>query len=211
VGFLSGSGLSGRARAGISACVGITRALAFVAAGLVATGCDVRPLSGNELFGAPDAQAPEASAATDATETSDAIPPDGATSACGAPCATDQFCDTLTAKCAARTGPGILSGVVTDRCNGAPMNAIVGIAGEHQCSFQGKGSFYFSNLPLAKLKLAVGKAGYDLFSTTIDVVPGGVVRDVVLTRTGAAPGSDGCGVPRPTDETCVCAASTCLP
>jgi hypothetical protein len=237
VGFLNG--LSGRGRVGISACVGVVRAVVFVTAGLVVSGCDVRPLRSGELFGVRDAaveapapdvsDAPDASTdvfdatttdatdmtdttdTTDATATTDAAPPDGAASACGAPCASDQFCDALSAKCAPRTGPGILSGVVTDKCNGTPLNAIVGIAGEHQCSFQGKGSFYFPNLPLARLKLAAGKAGYELFSTTVDIVPGGVVRDVVLTRTGAAVGSDGCDVPRPTEETCVCTASTCLP
>jgi hypothetical protein len=109
----------------------------------------------------------------------------------------------------ASSGPGMLSGVVIDMCDSMPLDALVGIAGHHMCSFQGKGSYFFSNLPLGMLELAVSKTGYDLYDVAVDVVPGGVVHQVALVRTGG--GADGCGVPRPTQVACTCQAPTCLP
>jgi hypothetical protein len=216
--------LSGVGRAGIS--MGVR---SLFAAGLVAVllpACDVRPLRGDELFGAPDASVdatvdvavgPDVS--VDAT-VDIAVGPDvgadasadgsDAVGACGMPCASDQLCDELTGTCVARTGPGILSGVVFDKCGAMPLGALVGIAGRQQCSFQGKGAYFFNDLPLGKLTLAAALAGYDATSTTIEIVPGGVRQDLTLTRTGAAPGGDGCDVARP-QTVCTCTAPTCSP
>jgi hypothetical protein len=192
-----------------------------------AAACDVRPLRSGELYATapvdgggrdvvpPDAGAFEAStegspeASTDASiDAASDVWSDADGSLCG-PCAADQFCDELARACKPHSGTGMLSGVVIDKCGGIPLDALVGLAGHHVCSFPGKGSYFFTGLPLGKLELAVAKTGYDLYKVTVDIATGGVVYDVTLVRTGA--GADGCGVPRPTEVACTCQAPTCLP
>jgi hypothetical protein len=128
--------------------------------------------------------------------------------ACATTCPADQYCDELQRRCAPRLGTGMLSGVVRDQCDHNGVDALVGIAGQHQCSFAGKGSYFFTQLPFGKLKLAVANAGYEPFEATVTIVAGGVIQDVVLVRKGGGPG--GCGVPAPPQGTCTCTASTCV-
>jgi hypothetical protein len=222
--------LSPRPRAGISK--GVTLARSWLALSLLvfagSAACDVRPLRGSELFAAPadDGGAADHGSAPDVVaevappdapaEAADAdLPPDagsdgdasGAT--CATPCPADQFCDEFAGRCAPSTGPGLLSGVVRDKCSGNAVDALVGIAGQHQCSFSGKGSYFFTQLPFGKLKLAVAKTGYGLYDTTVTIVPGGVIHDVELVRAGAGAEPDGCGVPPPAQVACSCAANAC--
>ena len=194
--------------AGISTGMSRSTLVALLGLGalaLAASGCDVRPLTSRELYGAsggtggagtggggggvggqsfdgggvagttPDAGA-EAPAA-------DAVP-EAPASACPAPCAADQFCDELTGQCAPRSGVGMLSGIVVDQCSGDSVDALIGIAGHHACAYLGKGAYFFTGLPLGKLKLAAAKEGYELYGATVDIVPGGVIHDVHLMRVG---------------------------
>jgi hypothetical protein len=185
----------------------------------LAAGCDIRPLTARDLFGAADAASIAASdAATDAASdaATDAVAamgdaPDGAGSdivslTCATSCAATQFCDDLTGRCTSRTGTSMLSGVVRDQCTGMGIDALVGIAGHHQCSPLGKGAYYFSQLPLGRLTLAVAKDGYHLFDTVVDIAPGGNTLDVDLVR--AAP--EGCAGAAP-PISCSCVAPACAP
>jgi hypothetical protein len=193
---------------------------------LTAAGCGIRPLQHDELFGtAADAGSDVASERPSdgpldapADLTVDLIPdsgPDGndrdaATEApppaCTAEsCAAEEFCDELTGRCTLRSGTGMLSGVVTDRCTGAGLSANVGIAGQHHCSFVGKGSYFFTGLPLGTLRLAVALDGYQLASMTVVVGARGTVADVALSR--ATP--DGCVGPAPSPPVCTCVGTGC--
>ncbi|MFL5304811.1 MAG: hypothetical protein ACJ8F1_06335 [Polyangia bacterium] len=182
-------------------------------------GCDMRPLSNDQLFpthdagrgdgpmidARPSARDAHADVAAD-REPRDAGRADAAPQPCtAAGCTTDQFCDELTGRCTARVGAGMLSGVVTDRCSGRPLSAKVGIAGRHMCSYEGKGSYFFTNLPVGTLRLAVALDGYELVSMTVVVAPGGSVADVAMTR--AAPLT--CADPGPVVPACTCAEPTC--
>ena len=122
---------------------------------------------------------------------------------CAQACAADQFCDELTGRCAPSSGTGMLSGVVTDACSGAPLSALIGIAGHHTCSYPGKGSYFFSTLPLGMLKLTVAKDGYELYGATVDIAAGGVVHDISMARVG------GCAAPATADVACTCTTSSC--
>jgi hypothetical protein len=158
-------------------------------------GCDFQPLTTRDLFGVRDAGA------------GDGATSEGGPQTCAVPCGATEFCDELTGQCASRTGNSMLSGVVRDACTGAAVDALVGIAGHHQCSATGKGSYFFPQLPVGKLKLAAAKEGYRLFDTTVVIAPGGTILDVDLTRD---PPED-CTGPRPADVTCTCAPPQCLP
>ena len=105
--------------------------------------------------------------------------PDGA---CAASCGPGTQCDPASDQCVLVNGEGMLSGIVTDRCDGHSLSALVGIAGRHQCSFAGKGAYFFSQLPLGTLELAAAKDGYMPFAQVIEVKAGGTVLDVKLTR-----------------------------
>jgi len=201
---------------------------------LTAGGCGIRPLQHDELFGrAADAGSDAASerpgdgprdAPADLSVdlapdlsvdlTPDAGPDgndrDAATEApppaCTAEsCAAEEFCDELTGRCTPRSGTGMLSGVVTDRCTGAGLSANVGIAGQHHCSYIAKGSYFFTGLPLGTLRLAVALEGYQLASMTVVVGAGGTVADVALSR--ATP--DGCAGPAPSPPACTCVGTGC--
>ncbi len=205
-------------------------ALAAVALASLA-GCDMRALTSDQLFSGRDAggmtdarpkdgrldapldggdDRPWSRVDAHADAPADRQTPDAARTDAAPPCTTtsctaDQFCDELTGRCTARTGTGMLSGVVTDRCSGRPLSAKVGIAGRHMCSFEGKGSFFFTNLPLGTLRLAVALDGYDLVSMTVVIAPGGTVADVAMTR--AAPLT--CADPGPVVPACTCVEPTC--
>lgn len=209
--------------------VGLIRSGVGLAALVALAACDIRPLTASELYGASasDGAAPEVAAPPDAMPDAVEAPAaevapqhdagaDAAGEApargCASACPVDQFCDELTSTCAPRTGAGMLSGVVRDECgNGQGLDALVGIAGHHTCSYAGKGSFFFSNLPLGKLKIAVAKQGYRLYDTTVTIVPGGVVHDVHLQRETSDGGADACAGPAPAQVACTCTTPTCQP
>jgi hypothetical protein len=141
-------------------------------------------------------------------DTPETPPADGGTDApasgCPQSCAADQFCDELTNKCSPRAGTGMLSGSVIDTCDGNGLDALVGIAGQHQCSYPLKGSFFFTGLPLGRLNLAAAKDGYTAYSEPVEIVPGGVIHNIRLTR------KQGCSV-APAAAACTCTEPTCPP
>ena len=100
----------------------------------------------------------------------------------------------------------MLSGSVIDPCdgNGNGIAARVGIAGQRLCSAQGKGSYFFSGLPLGRLKLAAVKDGYELYGATVDIVAGGVIHDIRMVRAG------GCQSVPPV-AACTCTEPSCNP
>jgi len=205
------------------------------AVGLMAAGCGIRPLTSAELYGAAASGGGGGGVAgrggsgggggggtsgtgaggtgAGGTGAGGAAGTDagsgggggGDASVCPASCPADQFCDELTGRCVPSSGSGMLSGVVTDACSGVGIAALVGIAGQHVCSYQTKGSYYANALPLGTLKLAAAKTGYELYGDTVDIVTGGVVHDIRLMRVG------GCDAPAPADNICTCTASSCMP
>jgi hypothetical protein len=198
--------------------------VALAALALGGTACDVRPLTARELYGAtagtggaagtaggagtggtagaaPDggAGAPPPDAAM--TETAPEAPGLG----CGAPCPADQFCDDLAGQCAPRGGVGMISGQVYDDCTGKALGALVGIADHHACSYEGKGGYYFSGIPLGKLKLGAAKEGYEVYGAVVDVVQMGTIHDIRLVPEA------GCDAPPPAGAACSCPIATCKP
>jgi len=166
-------------------------AAACVAAG---TGCGLRQLAHDDLFGPDDAAAwPAADAVSD--RNGDRPLADGGGPADATPGD-------------AVVGTGMLSGVVSTSCSPVQgLDAKVGIAGHHKCSYPQKGSFFFSDLPLGTLELAVAKEGYVLYQAIVVIAPGGTVHNVALTP--ASPG--GCADPLPVPIACDCTEADCLP
>src|SRR4051794_6941995 len=114
---------------------------------LLVLACDVSPLTREQLFGPPDAAA--------------AGPRDAAT-------------DTPPEECVPRSRDGLFSGAVLDACTGAAVNASVGLAGQHLCTFAQKGSFQFQGLPVGcRLTLSATADGYQGHYTTVVIDPGG--------------------------------------
>jgi hypothetical protein len=130
--------------------------------------------------------------------------PDGPPTGCAQTCSADQFCDELTNQCVPRTGPGMLSGTVTDACSRNGIDARIGIAGRRQCSAFGKGSYFFTGLPLGRLEIAAYKDGYELHAAPIEIVAGGVLHDIELVRIG------GCQSTPPLSP-CTCTEPSCTP
>jgi hypothetical protein len=208
---------------------------------LVATGCGLKGLAHDQLYGsadaaieqpvdlaAPDAPSPDTSddapaadaevdaeagpsdvaedATPDVTENPDA-PADAPPAACTpALCPADQFCDDISGACLPRAGTGMISGAVYDSCNRAPINAKVGIAGQHACAASGKGAYYFSNIPLGRLTVTAAASGYQLFIQEVTVVPGGNTLNIALER--SAPVT--CADPAPAAVACSCPEPTCV-
>jgi hypothetical protein len=132
--------------------------------------------------------------------------PEAPVSACGAPCPATQFCDELTVRCVDRAGTSHISGQVYDLCSNDIVDALVGIAGQHACAFRAKGAYYFTGIPVGKLKLGAARAGYVVYGEAVDIPPGGLVKDIYMMREG------GCTAPRPTGPACMCpAGETCPP
>jgi hypothetical protein len=206
--------------------------LIFAPATLMALGaCQMSPLTSEGLFGQArhDAGPTDASAANEAPterpasdgfqvemeggtseDGHDAVTVDAAEdgapdAGCAASCGPGTKCDPASEQCVLVTGEGMLSGVVTDHCGGRALSALVGIAGRHQCSFSGKGAFFFSQLPLGTLELAVAKDGYMPFAQVVEVKAGGTIMDVSLTRAA----DPACGGQAPADTGCVCEGTAC--
>ncbi len=151
------------------------RLVFFISASALAS-CDVQPLSRGQLVGSADA----ASDAAEPEVPADA-PPDGP--------APD-------AACIATSDNGLLSGLVVDLCSGQALEANVGVAGRHMCSFRDKGSFHFNGLPTGcRLTLTARKeGGYRPWAQEIVVAPDGTAnvrialeRDTMSGCTGPAP------------------------
>ena len=143
-----------------------------------------------------------------ADATADAGPPtDGSVVACTpTSCPSDQFCDDLSQQCLPRAGSGMLSGVAYNMCNRKNVDARVGIAGQRQCTASQKGSYYFhSNLPYGLLTLSAAAEGYKVFSTTVDIVPGGTVQDIPMIPDTP----NGCADPSPPAVPCTCTDPAC--
>lgn len=183
---------------------------------LVATlACDVRPLRQDQLTGGRDAAArPDAAGDIDgegargdgdpgtdgASDVSEVNPGCPAT-----PCEMFETCDLPTMTCVLRTGPGMLSGSVTDACTGQGLDARVGIAGRRMCSSDGKGSYYFSGLPEGNLALIAFKDGYKHVDVAVSINATGTIRSIVMHPDTPR----GCADPRPADVACVCDIPGC--
>ncbi|HET6279877.1 MAG TPA: hypothetical protein VFH73_02895 [Polyangia bacterium] len=183
----------------------------------MAGGCDLRPLRQDQLLGAGggggrDGGGGDSDGAMPATD-GDAGDGSGgggdsldAPRGCPAiPCADYEICDVPTMVCKLRTGMGILSGSVKDACTGQGIDARVGIAGRRQCTFAGKGSYYFKDLPEVKLALIAFKQGYKAFQVDVIVSAAGTVQDIVLQPD--TPG--GCADPPPVEVACTCNIPGC--
>ena len=115
---------------------------------------------------------------------------------CGG-CGADQVCDIVTQQCVATA---ILSSDVVSACTGAAIAARVTVNAHSLCSANRKGYFELRDLsPGGPQTLAVGKGGYEVFSTKITLVSGFNTLDSIrLLPLG------GCTAPPPADEPCVC-------
>lgn len=176
---------------GIASTMRVTIMTVMAAAVLA---CSPAPLTTDDLYGAEPASKPDAAAPPDAklaqpdTATPDVRPLD--------------------------TDPpprlGVLSGTVSDRCTGEPISALVGIAGKHTCSFQGKGGFFLEGLPTdIMLTLASAAPGYRTFSKVIMIEAGGTPFNIKLERVDEASNSS-CDAPKPPTPVCVCDLPTCV-
>jgi hypothetical protein len=108
------------------------------------------------------------------------------------------------------TAPPIaVSGGVYSACDGAALDALVGIAGRHTCSFRGKGSFFFriDDLPAGVMvTLTAAKPGYRPYSVALDLDRGGVIHDVRLV-----PAEGDCASnPQPATSACSCTMPSCV-
>ncbi|HEY8923656.1 MAG TPA: carboxypeptidase-like regulatory domain-containing protein, partial [Polyangia bacterium] len=123
-----------------------------------------------------------------------------------ASCPSDQFCDDLSGACLPRQGTGMISGAVYDSCLHVPVNAKVGIAGQHACAASGKGSYFFSQIPLGRLTVTAAAPGYQLFTKEVTIVPGGNSLNIALDR--SAPIT--CADPAPAAVACACSEPGCV-
>jgi hypothetical protein len=153
---------------------------------LLLLACDVTPLTREQLFGPFDA----------------APAPDAVTPDTGAP---DMAPDPA---CTPRSRDGLFSGAVVDVCNGAVLDANVGIAGQHLCTFKFKGSFFFSNLPVGcNLTVSVTRDGYRPYYATVVIEPGGLSSYMIhLERTS----DPQCQAAQPTGAECRCDVPGCV-
>ncbi len=202
------------------------RSVAVLLALSGAAACDMRPLTSTELHGqaanhtvdaripfSTDAAVPvevadsvDAGAAIDGAVVADASPDVGPlpASCFFAQCLPGLVWDAAKAECVARSD-GFLSGQVRNRCTMVTLAALLGINNQHQCGFEGKGSFTFSGLPVCRrLTLTAAKPGYKAFAVTVVVEPTGTAEVIVALDPEA-----GCGAARPTDVPCRCVGMGC--
>jgi hypothetical protein len=134
---------------------------------------------------------------------------EGGTGCPAKPCEAFEVCDLSAMTCSPRTGTGRLSGSVTDKCTGRGIAARVGIAGRRQCSYDGKGSYYFDNLPEGDLALVAFKQGYKHFEIAVSIVATGNIQNIVLEPDTADTADGGCGRPPVADVACTCQLPGC--
>jgi hypothetical protein len=148
--------------------------------------CDLSPLTRDQLFGPRDAAAPPDAAEVEPAP--DALSPPPA--------------------CAPRSQDGLFSGAVVDDCDGLPLDASVGIGGQHACTFAAKGSFQFRNLPVGcNLTVTATAAGYASHQATVLIPPRGTAGHIIrLQRLG----DDLCQGPTPPAPTCRCDQPGCI-
>jgi hypothetical protein len=160
-----------------------------------------------ELDQANDVVAPDAPDAQVDTVPFETLPPIDASIPCTpTSCATGEFCDDLTGHCLPNQGTGMLSGVVYEICQHRSVQARIGIAGQHQCAVDQKGSYYFrSALPVGLLTLSAYAEGYKVFSITVDVKAIGTTQDIAMTPDTP----NGCADAPPAPVSCVCTISGC--
>jgi hypothetical protein len=171
--------------------------------GADAPGADAEVDAGGAERDAVEDAAPDAPGPPDAGADSRDVPPAPCTPAS---CPSTQFCDDISGTCLPREGTGMISGAVYDACLHTPVNAKVGIAGQHACAASGKGSYYFANIPLGRLTLTAAAAGYQLFIEEVTIVPGGNTLNIALDR--SAPVT--CADPAPPAPACTCPEPTCV-
>ncbi|MDX2019646.1 MAG: hypothetical protein SF187_05345 [Deltaproteobacteria bacterium] len=169
----------------------------FTLALTLISACSVPPLTTEDLTGGKrDASSVVADAAPAKV--------DGPSDAGVAPDASEPRLDT------APMLDGVLSGIVVDACTGKAINALVGIAGKHLCSFAGKGGFYFTGLPTGiELELASAAPGYQAFGKAVVISAAGTTVKIVLDRVDASSEAP-CGVPEPPEPMCSCLQPGCI-
>lgn len=169
---------------------------------VVLTGCDLAPLSREQLVGpallaAPDAGAPDTAAAPDLAPAPDAAPPDLASPDVAPP-----------------EGPppaaAPVSGAVVSACPPKDgLDALVGIDGQHTCSIGGgKASYYFRDVTVGRdITITAYKKGYRHFSRVVRVPATGLPLQIELEPEA------GCAAPPPATEPCRCppAPALCRP
>jgi hypothetical protein len=151
----------------------------LLGAALALAACDLAPLTRDQLFGAPDAAGqPDAGAATE-------VGTDGEAGSDPA--------------CVPRSQDGLFSGAAADDCDGSPVNASIGIGGQHACTFAAKGSFQFRGLPVGcRLTVTASAPGYASHQATVVIDPRGTsgyiirLRRVDDPRCQAAPPAPAC-------------------
>ena len=119
-------------------------------------------------------------------------------------CASNELCDVANGAC---LRAATLSGIVVSDCTGEAIDARVTIDGKSTCStaFSGKAFFQLRNLtPGGPQLLAVGKTGYQAFSTQVTLQAGfNAIDPVRLVPIG------GCASGNPANEACTCTQSYC--
>jgi hypothetical protein len=212
------SGVSGARGAGIM--IGVLRSAALVSL-LMLAACDVRPLTSVELYGGHAGTGGgggadgAAGTGVDAAGGSDARAEDaiadagtdeaGPSEGCASTCTAEQFCNEVTGRCVPNSGTGMLSGMVLDACNPSrALEALVGIARQRLCSHEGKGSYFFTQLPLGTLLVTASKEGYEPYGSAVHI-PEESIHVIQLRPIG------GCGAPAPAPSACVCEGAGCQP
>jgi hypothetical protein len=197
-------------------------ALAAVAALIALAGCDVEPLSHEQLFGA---RSEDASAGTDADPgRADApieAPPAGGTDAAGMDAATgpdataacsstscggSECCDPGSGRCVSAP-TALLSGTVwACRQGGVALGALIGYAGVHSCAPTGKGSYGVFVPACTKARFSVYKQHWQRHDEDLTVpAVTGAIKDVVLQP---EPPYD-CAQNPPPDVPCRCELPGC--
>ena len=100
----------------------------------------------------------------------------------------------------------MLSGTVRSACTPQQGTmARIAIAGRRQCAPDGKGSYYFPDVPEGDLALTAFKEGYKLFQVSVTITAGGNIQDILLVPD--TPG--GCADPPPPNVACTCNLPGC--
>lgn len=188
--LLSEIGLSG---IGVLMNCFTTMAIAAVAV----SACSPEPLTTDQLYGSTRDAGPVVDTSVPKVP-SDTVLPD-----------TSVLIDVMAPADVMAQVTGTISGNVTDRCSGDPINALVGIANKHWCSFQGKGGFSFTGVPAdINQALVAGAPGYKGFSQPVVVLTTGITFDIKLIRLGATT-EEGCDAPKPPAPVCICDKPGC--